>query len=159
MYFNGTTSVSRYSNKCMQHKLNEKLNTFLENKKGKHNINVGFTIYLVHYNFTYCTVCYSHGHLAVLLRDHNIICKIYILKRWKKRDSVRQTCQWNSLFNSNRVKYNENILVNTRPCMSQVRNQLFSQLTSTSINKICSLVRPIIYYFRINRLIKEHWKT
>ena len=83
MYFNGTTSVSRYSNKCMQHKLNEKLNTFLENKKGKHNINVGFTIYLVHYNFTYCTVCYSHGHLAVLLRDHNIICKIYILKRWK----------------------------------------------------------------------------
>ena len=40
--------------------------------------------YLVHYNFTYCTVWYSHGQLAVLLRDHVGICKLYILKKKKK---------------------------------------------------------------------------
>ena len=27
-------------------------------------------MYLVHYNFTYYTVWYSHGYMAVLLRDY-----------------------------------------------------------------------------------------
>ena len=76
MYFNSTTSISQYSNECIQYRHNGKLNTFLE--KGKHNINVGCTIYLVHHNLTYCTVWYSHGHLAVLLRNHVGICKLYI---------------------------------------------------------------------------------
>ena len=51
-------------------------------------MNVGCTICLVHYNFTYCTLWYSHGHLAVLLQDH-IICKIYILKSVIRRRTKR----------------------------------------------------------------------
>ena len=36
----------------------------------------------------YCTIWYSHGHLAVLLQDH-IICKIYILKSVIRRRTKR----------------------------------------------------------------------
>ena len=67
---NGVFAIKAY--KYIHYIHNGKLITFHENiKKSKHNINVGCTIYLVHYHFTYCTIWHSHGHLAVSVRDHN----------------------------------------------------------------------------------------
>ena len=93
IYFNSTTSISQYSNECIQYRHNGKLNTFLE--KGKHNINVGgCTMYLVHYNFTYCTVWYSLGHLARLTaRPVNYFYINYYIKKEEEKKRAWKKCR------------------------------------------------------------------